>query len=209
MRVYHFLNKNYGLENLQKRRLKIAEIMSLNDPFELLSINLSDPLLRRAVNETKVTLSKNRGILCFSKSWRNPVQWAHYSNKHQGICIGFDVPDRHLVKVNYVRNRLKPENVIDEQFMLKLLSTKFSHWRYEQEYRVFISLEDKVAGYYFKEFSNELVLRQVIVGAMSDISRTDIDQALGDMRAGVEVFKARPAFRTFRIVKQRKESLWA
>jgi len=209
MRVYHFLNKNYGLENLQRRRLKIAEIMSLNDPFDLLGINLSDPSLRHAVNETKRALSKKRGILCFSKGWRNPVQWAHYSDKHQGICIGFDVPDSLLVKVSYVRNRLKPEKEIDEQFMLKLLSTKFSHWKYEKEYRVFVSLDEKVDGYFFKEFSRELMPRQVIVGAISDISRADINQALGSMKAGIEVFKARPAFRTFRIVKQRKESLWA
>ena len=208
MRVYHFLNKKYGLESLKKRRLKIAEIMSLNDPFELLSINLSDPLLRRTFNETKVALSNKRGILCFSKDWRNPVQWAHYSDKHKGICIGFDVPDDHLAKVNYARNRLRPRNEIDEQFMLKVLSTKFSHWRYEQEYRVFISLEDKTGDYYFKYFSGELTPKQVIVGAMSDISRADIDQALGDMKADIEVFKARPAFRTFRIVKQLKESLW-
>jgi hypothetical protein len=133
MRVYHLLNKQYGLENLKKGGLKIAEIMSLDDPFELLGINLSDPSLRRAVNETKNALSRNRGIICFGKSWRNPVQWAHYSDKHKGICIGFDVPDNHLVKVDHVRSRLKPTKVTDEKFMLKLLSTKFSHWRYEQE----------------------------------------------------------------------------
>jgi hypothetical protein len=209
MRVYHFLNKQYGIENLKNRRLKIAEIMSLNDPFELLGINLSDPSLRRAVNETKKTLSKKRGIICFSKSWRNPVQWSHYSDKHKGICIGFDVPDKHLMKVDYVRNRLNPAEEIDEQFMLKLLATKFSHWRYEQEYRAFVPLETKVDGYYFEEFSSELIPKQVIVGAMSDIYRAEIDQALGSIKSSIEVFKVRPAFRTFRIVKQEKESLWA
>ena len=209
MRVYYFLNKRYGLENLAKRRLKIAEIMSLNDPFELLGISLSDPALRRAVNETKAALSKNRGIICFSRNWRNPVQWAHYADKHKGICLGFDVLDSYLVKVDYVRNRLTPKKNIDEQFMLKLLSTKFSHWRYEQEYRVFVSLEDKVDDCYFKEFSSDMLLKQVIVGTMSDISRSDIDNALGRLKSDVEVFKARPAFKTFRIVKQRKKRLWA
>lgn len=208
MRVYHFLNKQYGLDNLKKKRLKIAKIMSLNDPFELLSVNLSNSLLRIAVNETKVELSKNRGLLYFSKSWRTPVQWAHYSDNHKGICIGVDVPDSHLVKINYVSKRLIPKK-IDEQFMLKLLSTKFSHWRYEKEYRTLVSLEEKIDGYYFMKFSPELIPKQVIVGAMSDISRADINQALSGMRSGIEVFKARPAFKTFRIVKQQKESLWA
>ncbi len=125
MRVYHFLNKQYGLDDLQRRRLKIAEIMSLNDPFELLGINLSHPLLREAFDATKKDLSKKYGILCFSKSWRSPVQWAHYSDNHKGICIDFDVPDSHLIKVRYVRYRLNPPKVIDEKFMLNLLFTKY------------------------------------------------------------------------------------
>ena len=42
MRVYKFLNAKYGLEALKNRRLKIARISDLNDPFELLGVNLSD-----------------------------------------------------------------------------------------------------------------------------------------------------------------------
>ena len=34
MLVYHFINKEYGIEDLRKRRLKIATLNELNDPFE-------------------------------------------------------------------------------------------------------------------------------------------------------------------------------
>ena len=38
MRLYHFLNAEYGLLNIRHRRLKIARINELNDPFEFLGV---------------------------------------------------------------------------------------------------------------------------------------------------------------------------
>ena len=35
MRVYHFLPAVYTLQDIEKKRIKIAEIDQLNDPFEL------------------------------------------------------------------------------------------------------------------------------------------------------------------------------
>ena len=42
MRVYKFLNAKWGLKALEDRRLKIARISDLNDPFALFGINLSN-----------------------------------------------------------------------------------------------------------------------------------------------------------------------
>ena len=36
LRVYHFVGPEYGLDDIRRRRLKIATIADLNDPFELL-----------------------------------------------------------------------------------------------------------------------------------------------------------------------------
>ncbi len=69
MRVFHFLNKKYGLKDIKERRLKIATIMELNDPFELLCLNLSIQELRHAILKTKKDFSKKTGLLCFSKNW--------------------------------------------------------------------------------------------------------------------------------------------
>ena len=74
MRVYHFVNEQYGLEDLREKRLKIARIMELNDPFEFLGADLSAPDIRAAMKATKEVLAKTTGILCFSKNWKNPVQ---------------------------------------------------------------------------------------------------------------------------------------
>lgn len=95
--------------------------------------------------------------------------------------------------------------------MRRVLSTKYSHWRYEQEERIFVTLEDKNKDSndrYFENFASDLVLVTVIVGARSNISRDHINEALGSMSSQVAVFKARLAFRSFRVVRNKNESLW-
>ena len=58
MRVYKFLNCKYGLRALRERRLKISEVRSLNDPFDLLPFDLSDPELRNGVIASSRMLKK-------------------------------------------------------------------------------------------------------------------------------------------------------
>lgn len=41
MRVYHFLDRKYGLDDIRRRRLKIATLDDLNDPFEMLAMTLT------------------------------------------------------------------------------------------------------------------------------------------------------------------------
>ena len=42
MRVYHFINKQYGLEAVREKRLKVSRINNLNDPFEFMGADLSN-----------------------------------------------------------------------------------------------------------------------------------------------------------------------
>jgi hypothetical protein len=43
MRVYKFLTSEYAIKDIWERKLKISEISDLNDPFELIPCDLSDP----------------------------------------------------------------------------------------------------------------------------------------------------------------------
>ena len=94
--------------------------------------------------------------------------------------------------------------------MEKLLATKFKHWRYENEVRAFVSLSDMVrrSGHYFFDFSDELRLVEVVVGAEANISRNEIDDALGKQIAGVKRLKARAAFASFNVVINKDEKMW-
>lgn len=217
MRVFHFVNEEFGLEDLRRRRLKIATLNELNDPFELFGVSLANESLRHAFRKMKDQLATDHGLLCFSRNWHNPVQWSHYAAKHTGLCLEFDIPDEHLGQVSYSRKRLVVEaeslrnsRQLDVQTATRFLFTKYSHWKYENEMRCFVTLEDKDqdSGLYFADFSNKLRLTTVIVGAQSTISRMTIQQALGDLASSVKSFKARLAFKSFTVVRQRNTNLW-
>lgn len=218
MRLYHFLSEHYGLDNIRRRRLKIAQINELNDPFEFAAVNFGDKQLRDAFRKMKRETAEKRGVLCFSTKWANPVMWSHYADKHRGLCLGFDVADKAVGPVSYSGRRLaveleqlKTPRQLPEAYVTKLLFTKYTHWKYENEYRAFIALDDKdeETGLYFVEFSDQLELKQVIVGAESSISRQQLSEVLGEDLQHVEKIKARLAFKSFSVVRQRNHALWA
>jgi len=78
LEYYHFTSAKNGLKNLENRRIKASTLDKLNDPFELLGVELSDKDLRSSIKEMKSKIAKKFGILCFSETWNNPVQWGHY-----------------------------------------------------------------------------------------------------------------------------------
>jgi len=213
MRLFHFTSQEYGLLALEKRRLKIARINELNDPFEFLGRNLRDRCVRAKLKDWKRQRDEELGILCLSGKWSNPLLWGHYADKHHGMAIGFDVPECGTYRqVKYCRKRLPvpSDSELEEGDLDDLLLTKFNAWRYESEYRRFCHLADGIreSDLYFEPFSNMLKLAQVIVGERSTISRRTLDEVLGPEYAHVEKFKARPAFGDFSVVRNRNDRLW-
>ena len=46
------------------------------------------------------------------------MQWAHYADKHKELCLGFDIPDHSLAKVNYSEKRLPADEFLAQQDIL-------------------------------------------------------------------------------------------
>jgi hypothetical protein len=219
MRVYHFLNREYGLKDLRERRLKVTRLDDINDPFELLPTCATSEI-RSRFRAFRNDVAKTLGLMCFSKTWHDPVQWSHYAEKHKGLCLGFDIPNGPkgpLFDVRYQRQRMNADlaklNGTPAQHREELqrwFTTKFEHWRYEQEVRAFLILSNMTpeSDLYYVDFDQETQLKQVIVGDCSDLSRDNINEALGDLVDSVEVFKARLAFRSYRVVKQHSDRFW-
>ncbi|MGM5053297.1 DUF2971 domain-containing protein [Rhizobium sp. 814_E9_N1_1] len=213
MRLYHFTSQKFGLLAIRNQRLKVARINALNDPFEFLGWNLQDPQTRAKLRKWKEERNAELGILCFSRKWSNPLLWGHYADKHQGLALGFDVPDGDLYSpVKYRHTRL-PTPVGREligEHLDSLLLTKFSAWRYESEYRCFCRLGENIHdnGLYFEPFSPTLKLVEVIIGDQATITRAELAVALGDRVPQIASFKARPAFGTFSVVRNRDAKLW-
>lgn len=200
MRVYKFLNTEHALQDVRRRRVKISEIHDLNDPFELIPCDLSDTDTRRALLKTRGDLSRDRGLLCFSRAWTNPVLWAHYSDKHRGVCLGFDITDDLSKRITYSATRI-PWRKPDSEFMQQILFTKFAGWEYEDEVRLYATRDEEENGLYFADFGENLRLREVIVGHRCCVERGEILAALTSYPEPVDIRKARLSFTSFEVVE--------
>jgi hypothetical protein len=211
VRVYHLLSVKHGLDDLKQRRLKVAEFRDLNDPFELLSVELSDRSARRRFAAWREKALVEYGVLCFSTSWRGPVLWSHYADRHKGLCLGFDVPDSFLLPVIYLKSRssfgdLLPPTSSTGSEPGALFYTKFEHWQYENEVRRVVRLDEAVrqGGLYFWPFGPDLELKEVVAGPRCSVERSQLQHSLGEHDRGVTLTKARLAFTSFEVVTQQR-----
>ena len=87
------------------------------------------------------------GVCCFSYNRSSILMWAHYADKHRGICIGYNLFE--LAKelgvldfpnitsgfdVEYVEQY--PELSPDDDGIIKSLKIKSINWEYEEEMRI-------------------------------------------------------------------------
>jgi len=93
----------------------------------------------------------NYTVACFSEKNDSLLMWGHYSSGHRGICIEYDTMDlaynkgKVIIPVNYSNNipRIKnKDNASIMRFILQLLRTKCTDWKYECEWRC---IQDKGA----------------------------------------------------------------
>jgi hypothetical protein len=199
-RVYKYTQAQYGISNLKDKRLKVATIADVNDPFDLCPLDTSHPTIAEAARAVTLHVWKTAGILCFSRNWDNLLLWSHYGASHTGICLGFDIPDgdpgsNYDTDVLYQPNLLqisRPEDV-NIDLANRLLRTKHECWSYEQEVRMFVGLNDPpdAKGLNWIEFGPRLVLKEIIVGAQCapDDSR-DIEAAVKSYGDAVKVWWA-------------------
>jgi hypothetical protein len=148
--------------------------------------------------------------MCFSAGWRDPVIWAHYADKHRGICLGFTVRDEHCMPVSYVDDRLpfpaqlQNNDEASLQHLTVLLSTKFGNWRYENEIRLWVNIKDRENGLYYQDFDEELRLDEVIAGARCTVPKIEIERAIRGLTYPVTIIKARAGFERFDIVEDQR-----
>jgi len=215
MKVFHLTATKYALMALRKSRLKVARIHDLNDPFELFGSALPDRETRRKLHALKDWAAEKYGILCFSRSWRNPVLWSHYADRHRGVALEFCVHDDDISPVNYTPKRVLLDvaqalkrGTFSEDEALSLATTKFKHWKYEDEVRVFCALADcpVEGGLMFEPFTERMELVGLIRGPACVLSNEDIAMNLPE-GCKLEVTQARLAFNSFSVVRNREHAV--
>ncbi len=217
MRAYKFYSKRWGLEALYRRRLKIATVPELNDPFEFEAVSFRVKTDRVALISLKKDMFSDKGLICFSMGWKNPVIWSHYAESHKGLALGFDIQDNIAMRVEYVEKRIEmlpnlrngKSTSAESNFGRRIMTTKFHHWAYEDEVRLFSPLADHQFenGIYFEPFNEQIILREVIIGAHYEFGN---DLKLHDdlLGGGIKFTTARLAFKTFSVVPQKNRQRW-
>ncbi len=212
MRLYYLTELQYAERILKEKRFKLSTVPEANDPFELLGANVGERRARQLYRMLYGHLSRSVGMLCTSKTWDSPVMWAHYGAKHKGVCLGFDVADAEACQVKYEPRRLNGllehignGELLNESQMRTILTTKFKDWAYEREWRIFAGLNDRDPenGLYFLNFEPHFTLREVILGHRCAGNVEQLAKHIERPQKSVELFHARPAFKSFRIVRKK------
>jgi hypothetical protein len=217
-RVYKFTRAQYGISNLENRRLKLSTIKDLNDPFDLCPLDTTDPAVSMAAGAVTSGVWGTTAILCFSRNWDNLLLWSHYGDSHRGVCLGFDTPVGYLgpnydTDVLYQPNLLRIRGPEDVNFDLanRLLRTKHESWSYEQEVRMFVNLSDPpdAKGLNWIEFGQDLVLKEVIIGAQCDpaVSK-EVEEAVKPYGDAVKCWWAGMRTDAFLLVKEGHRPHW-
>ncbi|MGH0000789.1 DUF2971 domain-containing protein [Pseudovibrio ascidiaceicola] len=204
---------NFLKNNLENKHLKISRLKALNDIFEFLSHDQSNPSIRNQFKDAISAKRKTQGFISFSRSWRSPVMWGHYGHSNQGACLGFEIEDKRLSRINYITERMtasKNELLslnIASNFLDVLLSTKFADWSYEKEMRLPVGLdshEGESNEPAFAPFDEIGILKKIFVGAFSSTSRSQLDEWVNGYPHPVEMLKTRAAFQTFEICSDKR-----
>jgi hypothetical protein len=208
MRVYHYLEAKWALDDIRRRRLKLSKIDDMNDPYEWKCVRTDDGPSQLALEKVASEIAETRGPLCFSRSWNNILMWSHYGDRHRGMCLGFDVPDELKVEMTYVGDLLMVENLSEasveekKRAFNRLDWTKYGGWCYEEEVRIYASRAemDEETRQYFVDFSDHLKLKEVIAGARFKLSKKPIEDALKGYSDDVRIIKAARSISRFEII---------
>lgn len=230
MRLYHYLCAKYAKDNLKKGRLKISQLDKTNDSFDLELIAYDNQVEERRFRPALNDIKKDFGCICFSENCGNPSMWDRYADNYKGLCLGFDIDDKLLKKVNYENRRrnimefphiyeyirqCNPNNFDHnhQNEMLMILRSKSRIWEHEKEWRVWNRLNKSethpVAGelYFFdfdKRCGKQMVLREILVGFRCPDQKgmqSDLDKLVADYYPKPEISFTRPSLSAFEIEK--------
>ena len=209
--AYHLTSAEHAISSIGLSRLKVARISEVNDPFELFAVNCKKKQVRRALKSFRDIHDARLGFLSFSKSWKNPVLWSHYADRHRGVCLGFEIaPSLQPKDIQYDTEKLRIEpdkgvlpygNTIPKDVQDLLMVTKFAHWAYEEEVRVMLELAraKREGSLYFWPFDEQLRLRDVILGHRCSLTLDHVRTLVRTVAPGALVSKARLGFGNFEV----------
>jgi hypothetical protein len=183
--------KSYQMENIEREEISFSPIGDFNDLYDsTIHVNpkydeikklktsiATDEIISSTINVAKKFNEKKREMdlqylsfspmyaSCFSKIETSVLMWSHYSDEHQGICLGYNfnsLSDKDILKQSifnvmysdkpvdlfeymqstYAGGKKVPDEEIDIGLGIAML-TKAAYWEYEHEWRILLDCEEK------------------------------------------------------------------
>lgn len=127
---------------------RIAYLASDPD-YTLPKEKVEETLLLSAIKD-ELLKHYDRGVCCFSSSYKSPLLWSHYGDQHRGLCIGYGLdrrpkPDLHsvvyggerVIRTSVLMRALLTDDIkAKEELDSAVLLRKARQWSYEKEYRL-------------------------------------------------------------------------
>lgn len=186
-------------QTIEHDRNSVEDIINKITEFQIKS-------LKKGIQKIRENWDEKKGIVCLSESADIIQMWAHYTDNHKGIVIGFDEKqfvenEEGLVKVCYQDEMVllpvtaTPEGLDQyEEYIVNVLMTKESNWRYEKEVRLYVDLDEKdVDGNYYVKIPPSSII-EIYLGLRSDETTEIIAKSI----------KQRTGYRHLRIYKMKK-----
>ena len=179
----------------------------------------------KEVIEKVKEVRNNALISCFSKRWDSILMWSHYGDKHRGICIEFDRPNKDFLDVIYSKNRFKfnledttrrmlgymlsNEQVdVNDKKLIKCISKPFIvkslAWKYEEEVRCILSsTSDGLINENLKLYTMPTKITKIYVGCKVDNDIKEFSELLKlALDKKITVVKLKTSDNLFSVIEQ-------
>lgn len=194
--------------------------------------NSFDELKEKFTSEIiqKVKEVRNNALIsCFSKRYDSILMWSHYGDKHKGICVEFDRPDKDFLDVKYSKKRCKfdledttrrvlgymlsnEEVDVNDKELIRCISKPFIvkslDWQYEEEIRCILSpnSEGVIVGDELNLYTMPTRITKIYIGCKVDTKSNEYEKLLRIANErNIEIVKLTESETTFSL-KERGDS---
>jgi hypothetical protein len=148
------LIENHSLTREKKRKAISDYTKKYKDSIKAVLNDEPNNFGEQFFNRAITSLGSKLGLFSLSRRWNSSLMWAHYTNSHKGFCIGFERNSDYfktkgnpidpifiIQPVIYSENRIKVPVERGVKIDPKVVLTKSTDWKYEEEERVIALLD--------------------------------------------------------------------
>lgn len=218
-----------AIQIITEQSLYFSSPLDFNDPYECMpaiqklpnQFNF-DSLAGKTSQRDYIEYLENQmlggqiGIVCLSETDENTIMYAHYSQNHEGLCLGFevDINDSRSARADpFLASRVIYDGTYPvlsrnqdpkEQFK-KLFLYKHEDWGYEKEWRIVNFLIDNEKNRLI-EFQDCMPLKRVVLGIKTKPYVKRLIKALKiEMNMEFEIYEAKPQPNSFLLKTEKIE----